>query len=196
MVAAVAAHSVVEVAAACRDRAAGTVRQPHGPRVTAVAITVVADVAGVSRIRIDFFPQGLGPMEVGSGLFFSLSIMRHNNRYRYVTRCGEVPQRKDRQLHQENAQEPVTMKFRIVALAMLPVGLAAQVNSADERKYLSIPTMTYARPISVSALNIERELGSTSIIHLSGGVVIRTPVCVSVGPEKQAALFRLCRSAR
>src|SRR5690348_387766 len=76
------------------------------------------------------------------------------------------------------------MKQVFAVLAICSATTTAQVDPAAPRKHLSIPTGTNLRPISVSALNIEHELQYPSIIHLSGSVEIRTPVCVVVGSGK------------
>ena len=75
----------------------------------------------------------------------------------------------------------LTKKQLLVVLAMCSLAFPAQVDPAGQRKHLSIPTATHVRPISVSALNVERELQYPSIIHLSGSVEIRTSVCVAAG---------------
>ena len=70
------------------------------------------------------------------------------------------------------------MKRSLAALALCTLTLAAQDYPAGEMKRLSVPTTTSVQPLSVAALDIEREGLYPSIIHLKGSVEIKTPVCV------------------
>jgi lipopolysaccharide assembly outer membrane protein LptD (OstA) len=74
------------------------------------------------------------------------------------------------------------MKLSLAALAVCTLALTAQDNPAGQLKHLSVPTATSVRPVSVAAMEIERPLPYSSIIHLKGGVEIRTPVCLRSGP--------------
>ena len=75
----------------------------------------------------------------------------------------------------------------LAALAVCTVALTAQNYPAGQMKRLSVPTTTSVSPLSVSALDIEREGPYPSIIHLKGSVEIKTPVCVKGVPGN--ALF-------
>ena len=70
------------------------------------------------------------------------------------------------------------MKRSLAALAVCTLTLAAQDYPAGQLKSLSVPTTTNAKPLSVTALDIEREGLYPSVIHLKGSVEIKTPVCV------------------
>ena len=74
------------------------------------------------------------------------------------------------------------MKRSLAALAVCTLALAAQDYPAGELKRLSVPTTTSAQPLSIAALEIEREGPYPSLVHLKGSVEIRTPVCVKAGP--------------
>jgi hypothetical protein len=57
------------------------------------------------------------------------------------------------------------MKRSLAALALCTLTLAAQDYPAGEMKRLSVPTTTSVQPLSVAALEIEREGLYPSIIH-------------------------------
>ena len=75
------------------------------------------------------------------------------------------------------------MKLSLAALAVCTLALTAQDNPAGQLKHLSVPTVTSVRPVSVAAMEIDRALPYTSVIHLKGSVEIRTPVCLLSQPE-------------
>jgi lipopolysaccharide assembly outer membrane protein LptD (OstA) len=75
------------------------------------------------------------------------------------------------------------MKRFFVALIVCTLALTAQNQPAAQLKHLSVPTTTNANPISVAALDIEREGLYPAIIHLKGSVEIKTPVCVKAGRD-------------
>ena len=62
------------------------------------------------------------------------------------------------------------------------VMLGAQDYPAGERKHLSVPIASSAKPLAVAAAEIERDGSYPSVIHLKGDVEIRMPVCVATGP--------------
>jgi hypothetical protein len=68
------------------------------------------------------------------------------------------------------------MRFAIIWLAIGALPLAGQ-----EAKHLTVPTGTSVRPLEVTATEVARDLPYDSIIHLSGKVEIRTPVCLKAG---------------
>ena len=72
---------------------------------------------------------------------------------------------------------------RMLILGVCAMTLVAQEYPAGQLKRLTVPTTTNVRPLSVSALEIERIDEYPSVIHLKGNVEIRTPVCVSTGRE-------------
>jgi hypothetical protein len=59
---------------------------------------------------------------------------------------------------------------------------------AQEFKHVSVPTNTSIRPIDVSAQEMTREVAReqpfSSVLHLKGGVEIKTPVCLQSGPNR------------
>jgi len=78
------------------------------------------------------------------------------------------------------------MKLRLSAgipicasVALLTLAIAQDL--APEQKHLSIPTLNGRRPVSISALNIERGVEYPAIIRLTGKVEIKTPVCLPTG---------------
>jgi hypothetical protein len=75
------------------------------------------------------------------------------------------------------------MKRSLAALAVCTLALTAQDYPAGQRKSLSVPTTTSVKPLSVAALDIEREGLYPSVIHLKGSVEIKTPVCLKAGPS-------------
>jgi hypothetical protein len=79
------------------------------------------------------------------------------------------------------------MKRSLAALAVCTLALTAQEYPAGQLKRLSVPTTTSVRPLSVAAIDIEREGLYPAIIHLKGSVEIKTPVCLKGGPSH--ALF-------
>lgn len=81
-------------------------------------------------------------------------------------------------------------KLFITALSVCALALTAQQNPASRLKHLSVPTSTSVRPLSVSAIEIEKGLPYPSLIHLKGSVEIRTPVCTITRPED--ARSRVC----
>jgi hypothetical protein len=76
------------------------------------------------------------------------------------------------------------MKRSLAALAACTLSLTAQNYPAGQMKRLSIPTTTSVQPISVAALEIEREGLYPAIIHLKGSVEIKTPVCLKAGQSQ------------
>jgi hypothetical protein len=74
------------------------------------------------------------------------------------------------------------MKRLLAAIAVCTLSLAAQDYPAGQIKRLSVPTTTNPSPLSVAALEIEREGEYPAILHLKGRVEIKTPVCVNTGP--------------
>ena len=74
------------------------------------------------------------------------------------------------------------MRPALGAFAACALSLTA-LEYPDQPKYLSIPTQTSVRPISLTARRIERGLQYPSIIYLKGEIEIRTPICVRVGPD-------------
>ena len=76
------------------------------------------------------------------------------------------------------------MKRSLAALAVCTLTLIAQDYPAGQLKRLSVPTTTSMRPISVAALDIEREGLYPAIIHLKRSVEIKTPVCLKAGPSQ------------
>jgi lipopolysaccharide assembly outer membrane protein LptD (OstA) len=81
----------------------------------------------------------------------------------------------------------VFMKWFLAALALSALSLTAQTYPPGQLKRLTVPTRTSLSPLSVSALEIEREGEYPAIIHLKGSVEIKTPVCVKGVPGN--ALF-------
>jgi lipopolysaccharide assembly outer membrane protein LptD (OstA) len=75
------------------------------------------------------------------------------------------------------------MKRSLVALAAFTLPLTAQNYPSGQLKRLSVPTTTNVKPLSVAALDIEREGLYPAVIHLKGSVEIRTPVCLIAGPN-------------
>ena len=73
------------------------------------------------------------------------------------------------------------MKMSLITL-VCAVSLSAQNNPAGERKHLSVPTASGARPLAVAATEIDRGAHYPAVIHLKGDVEIRMPVCVVTGP--------------
>jgi lipopolysaccharide export system protein LptA len=67
--------------------------------------------------------------------------------------------------------------------AACAMSLAAQDYPPGQLKRLTVPTRTNAKPLSVSAMDIERIDEYPSTIHLKGNVEIRTPVCVNTGRD-------------
>jgi|KBSMisStaDraftv2_1062788.scaffolds.fasta_scaffold2571071_1 hypothetical protein len=74
------------------------------------------------------------------------------------------------------------MKRLFAALAICTLPLAAQNYPPGQIKRLSVPIATSPAPLSVAALEIEREGEYPAILHLKGRVEIKTPVCVNTGP--------------
>ncbi len=74
------------------------------------------------------------------------------------------------------------MKRMLAALGICTLTLAAQDYPAGQLKRLSVPIATSPSPLSVAALEIEREGEYPAILHLKGRVEIKTPVCVNAGP--------------
>lgn len=79
------------------------------------------------------------------------------------------------------------MKRSLVALAICALALTAQDRPAPQLKHLSVPTRTNVNPTSVTALGIEREGEYPAILHLTGSVEIKTPVCLKAG--QRSALY-------
>src|SRR4051794_16436091 len=74
------------------------------------------------------------------------------------------------------------MEMRMIGtLAICALTMAAQQYPAGEMKHLQMPIATSVRPISVAALEIERELHYLGVIHLKGRVEVKTPVCIVTG---------------
>jgi lipopolysaccharide assembly outer membrane protein LptD (OstA) len=71
----------------------------------------------------------------------------------------------------------------LAAFAACTLTLAAQNYPSGQLKRLSVPTQTNVQPVSVAALDIEREGLYPAVIHLKGSVEIRTPVCLNTGPN-------------
>jgi lipopolysaccharide assembly outer membrane protein LptD (OstA) len=70
--------------------------------------------------------------------------------------------------------------FRLpVLIACTAVALLAQ-NSTTQ-KHLMVAAQTGIRPVTLSARNIERGPHYPSVVHLSGAVEIKTPVCIPAG---------------
>jgi len=76
------------------------------------------------------------------------------------------------------------MKRSLAALAVCALTLAAQDYPAGQLKRLQVPTTTGVRPISVAALDIEREGLYPATIHLKGSVEIKTPICLAAGASE------------
>lgn len=74
------------------------------------------------------------------------------------------------------------MKLAAVAAFAVSAVLTAQDNPADQLKHLYILTDSSLRPVSIAAANIETGLHYPSVIHLTGNVEIRTPVCLPKNP--------------
>jgi hypothetical protein len=77
------------------------------------------------------------------------------------------------------------MKRLLAALLTCAWSLTAQDPPAGQLMRLSVPTASTLRPVSVTALNIERGPDYPSIIHLKGSVEIKTPICVLTGPNNE-----------
>ena len=88
------------------------------------------------------------------------------------------------------------MKRLLAALGICTLTLAAQDYPAGQLKRLSVPIATSPSPLSVAALEIEREGDYPAILHLKGSVEIKTPVCVNAGPGNCHALRRIRRAPR
>ena len=80
------------------------------------------------------------------------------------------------------------MQFRrklwFAALTVSAAALVAQ-SPPVEVKHLTVPDSTEGRAPVVSALEIVRDLPYNGIDHLKGDVEIKTPVCVSIGPNHE-----------
>lgn len=74
------------------------------------------------------------------------------------------------------------MKLFAVGLAICALILSAQENASGQLKHLSMPTLTSDRPVTISAVEIDKGPTYPSVIHLKGSVEIRTPVCVLSRP--------------
>ncbi len=73
------------------------------------------------------------------------------------------------------------MKRISAVAAVCALSIAAQDQPGSQRKHLSVATLAGVRPISLSAVEIERGRQYPGIIHLKGRVEIRTPVCLATG---------------
>ena len=58
-------------------------------------------------------------------------------------------------------------------------------GQATDMKYLTVPPLQGSRTVRLSALNIEHGVDYPTVVHLSGKVEIKTPVCVTVGEKKE-----------
>jgi hypothetical protein len=56
-----------------------------------------------------------------------------------------------------------------------------------EEKQISVPVANGARPLTVTAREIERGAQYPSVVHLKGAVEIRMPICVVTGPGNAQA---------
>ena len=73
------------------------------------------------------------------------------------------------------------MKLAAAAFAVSAV-LTAQDNPTAQLKHLYILTDSSLRPVAIAAMNVEQGLHYPSVIHLTGNVEIRTPVCLPRDP--------------
>jgi hypothetical protein len=72
----------------------------------------------------------------------------------------------------------------VVAMVTVWLSLASgQQNQTAEMKHLSAAPLNANRPVSLEALNIERGVEYPSVVRLKGNVLIKTPVCLPVGPQ-------------
>ena len=71
------------------------------------------------------------------------------------------------------------MRLSLATFAVCSLVLPAQEYPAHQVKHLSVPALTSLRPLSVSAMDITKDLPYPSVIHLKGNVEIRTPVCLA-----------------
>jgi hypothetical protein len=74
------------------------------------------------------------------------------------------------------------MKISIAAL-MCTLAVNAQNYPTGQLKHISVPVASSAQPLSVAAMEIDRELQYPSVIHLKGAVEIKMPICVVTRPE-------------
>ena len=61
---------------------------------------------------------------------------------------------------------------------MFALALAGAAGQQNDVKHVIIPTPDRARPVQLSALNVERGAEYPSVVELKGNVEIRMPVCV------------------
>ena len=72
----------------------------------------------------------------------------------------------------------------VVSLLSVWLSLAwGQQNNAAELKHLTVAPQNANRPVSLEALSIERGVEYPSVVKLKGNVLIKTPVCLPVGPQ-------------
>jgi hypothetical protein len=68
------------------------------------------------------------------------------------------------------------MKVLVVcALMLMP---PAYGQDSTDLKHVTVPTLHGVRPVSLSAVSIERGATFPSVVELKGSVEIRTPVCL------------------
>lgn len=73
-------------------------------------------------------------------------------------------------------------------LVLLGVVIACALTTpllpqAADHKHLTVATVQGLRPVALTATSIERGAHYPSVMRLKGGVEIRTPVCMPVGPK-------------
>jgi hypothetical protein len=74
--------------------------------------------------------------------------------------------------------------MRLAFTALIVCAFTLRAQDPAQVKHMSVSTMTNARPLLVSALEIERGLPYPAVMHLKGSVEIKTPVCLNAGPNR------------
>jgi lipopolysaccharide assembly outer membrane protein LptD (OstA) len=75
------------------------------------------------------------------------------------------------------------MRLFIAVWAVCILTAAAQEKPADQLKHLSVPTVTSVRPVTIAAMEIDKQPTYPSVMYLTGNVEIRTPVCLLLKPD-------------
>lgn len=82
--------------------------------------------------------------------------------------------------------------MRLIALctSLIFLTLAIGQETVPPLKHMSIAPLNGSRPVSVSALKIERGVEYPTIVKLSGNVEIRTPFCAPPGSDWKVTCYR------
>jgi lipopolysaccharide assembly outer membrane protein LptD (OstA) len=84
----------------------------------------------------------------------------------------------------------LSVSARIAVFASLTfLTLAIGQETVPPRKHMSIAPLNGSRPVTVSALNIERGAQYPTIVRLSGSVEIRTPFCAPPGSDWKVTCY-------